>query len=542
MFIIVSEIFQTIAVLLEGGIAADLILFEKYKVTDIVYESDTVTVYRTEHIYMSVMRIVKRILKNSVCKDTFYSEVNILKNIKNPNIPTLYDIEEDNQAYYIIEDYIEGVNLDDFIRKNGLMSEHQAVDIGIKLCHIIEFLHNQKPIPILFLDIQPKNIIICDEELYLVDFGNSFYLNETENRKLLMGTVGYAAPEQYKKECLDERTDIYGIGAVLYFLVTGKGCDGDIAQNILLPHNISEKFKIALLQCLAPYREDRLNSVVALENCLMNIFNEDNICTCNEKSRIISFTGADRRVGVTHVCLAFASYLAGQGYKVLYEEANNTNHLRLIAADNRLKYQNGFFYADTLMCKPLYGSLVSLETDCTYIIRDCGVFCEENLYETNLYKKDSDKENFYQTNLYKEDSDKEDFYEKKFCDSSDVVLVAGAKPWEIEQSVKMINKAIDMTVNEEKTTQLHILCNSGNNREALTLWKKTGCIGKRVPLLQHLLEYESYSDIEKQFFEGLKAVLKIDNEGGEVHRKGKSFFRKIAKQATDYINRYMGRS
>lgn len=512
MFIIVSEIFQTIAVLLEGGIAADLILFEKYKVTDIVYESDTVTVYRTEHIYMSVMRIVKRILKNSVCKDTFYSEVNILKNIKNPNIPTLYDIEEDNQAYYIIEDYIEGVNLDDFIRKNGLMSEHQAVDIGIKLCHIIEFLHNQKPIPILFLDIQPKNIIICDEELYLVDFGNSFYLNETENRKLLMGTVGYAAPEQYKKECLDERTDIYGIGAVLYFLVTGKGCDGDIAQNILLPHNISEKFKIALLQCLAPYREDRLNSVVALENCLMNIFNEDNICTCNEKSRIISFTGADRRVGVTHVCLAFASYLAGQGYKVLYEEANNTNHLRLIAADNRLKYQNGFFYADTLMCKPLYGAVVSLDADCTYILRDCGVLHENNLYEKN------------------------------FCDSSDVVLVAGAKPWEIEQSVNMINKAIDMTVNEEKTIQLHILCNSGNSREALALWKKTGHIGQRVPLLQHLLEYEGYSDIEKQFFEGLKAVLKFDNEGGEEHRKGASFFRKTAKKAADYINRYMGRS
>ena len=148
MFIIVSEIFQTIAVLLEGGIAAtsNLMLFEKYKVIDIVYESDTVTIYKTEHVTMSVKRIVKRILKNSVCKDTFYSEVNILKNIKNPNIPILYDVEEDGQAYYIIEDYIEGVNLDDFIRKNGLMSEHQAVDIGIKLCHIIEFLHNQKPI------------------------------------------------------------------------------------------------------------------------------------------------------------------------------------------------------------------------------------------------------------------------------------------------------------------------------------------------------------------------------------------------------------
>lgn len=502
-----NEIFQTSVVLLEGGITATLILFEKYKVTDIVYESDTVTVYMTEHIFMSVRRIVKRVLKNSVCKDTFYSEVNILKDIKHPNIPTIYDVEEDSLAYYIIEDYIEGDNLDDFIRENGVMSEREAVDIGIKLCHIVSFLHNQKPIPILFLDIQPKNILIHNKKIYLVDFGNSYYSDETENRSLLMGTVGYAAPEQYRRECLDERTDIYGMGAVLYFLVTGRSCDSNMTQSILFPHNISEKFKIVILQCLAYDKRDRPNTMEALENCLVNIFNEDNICTCNEKSRIISFAGVDRRVGVTHICLAFASYLAGQGYKVLYEEVNTSNHLRIIAAYKKLRYQNGFFYADNLMCKPLYGAQISIEADCTYILRDCGIFSEEILYDSEM-----------------------------------VVFVAGAKSWELDQSVLVWKKAIDMIENEKKTARLHILCNGASEKEALTLWKRVGLIGQRVPLIQHLIEYKRHDDIEKQFFDGLKTIVGIDNEGGEVHRKGTGFFGKAAEKARGYIYRYMGRS
>lgn len=527
---------------MEGGIAATLILFEKYKVIDIVYESDTVTIYKTEHVTMSVKRIVKRILKNSVCKDTFYSEVNILKNIKNPNIPILYDVEEDGQAYYIIEDYIEGTNLDELIRIGGTMSERQAVDIGLKLCHIISFLHNQKPVPVLYLDIQPKNIIINDEELYLVDFGNSHYSDKTEERALLMGTIGYAAPEQYKREVLDERTDIYGIGAVLYYLVTGNNCDGNKAQHILFPHNISEKFKIVIWQCLALDRKDRFSSVGALEGCLTNIFSEDNICTCNEKSHIISFVGTDRRVGVTHVCLAFASYLASQGYKVLYEEANSSNHLRSIAADKRWKYQNGFFYAGTLKCKPLYGAQVNLDSECTYILRDCGIFSEENICKQNLtnkscdYNETKDDKKYVGVKLNNEALNNEELINET------LVLVAGAKPWEIDLSVKVWNKVKDMADNEKITAGLHLLCNGASHNEALVLWNRTGFSGQRVPLLQHIFEYEGYDDIEKQFLEGLKSVLIAGDEGGEVHRKTTGFFGKASRKAAGCIHRYFRRS
>ena len=151
-----------------------VILFEKYRVERIVYESENATVYLVEHINMSARRIIKKILKKSIRQNSFYSEINILKTVKHPNIPIIYDQYEDESAFYIVEEYIDAPNLMDYIRERGLLGEKQAVDIGIKLCEIISYLHSQKPVPILFLDIQPKNILINEDKIFLVDFGNSY--------------------------------------------------------------------------------------------------------------------------------------------------------------------------------------------------------------------------------------------------------------------------------------------------------------------------------------------------------------------------------
>ena len=217
----------------------------------VVYESDNATVYKALHIQMQAERIIKKILKKSIHHSSFYSEINILKNLKHPNIPIIYDQYEDDEAFYIVEEYINAPNLMEYIRENGLLEELEAVDIAIKLCEIISFLHSQKPIPILFLDVQPKNILIQNGKIYLVDFGNSYYINETESRNLLLGTPGYAAPEQYKYERLDERADIYGIGAVLYFMVTGRASDHKYASSLEFPSKITGKYKMIVRQCLS---------------------------------------------------------------------------------------------------------------------------------------------------------------------------------------------------------------------------------------------------------------------------------------------------
>ena len=92
---------------------------------------------------MAVVRIIKKILKKSIHQDSFYSEINILKSIRHPNIPIIYDVEEDALAYYIIEEYIEGKTLSQYIAERGALSQDEAVSIGIKICEIISFLHGQ---------------------------------------------------------------------------------------------------------------------------------------------------------------------------------------------------------------------------------------------------------------------------------------------------------------------------------------------------------------------------------------------------------------
>ena len=76
-----------------------VILFEKYRVEHIVYESENATVYLVEHINMSARRIIKKILKKSIRQNSFYSEINILKTVKHPNIPIIYDQYEDGGAF-----------------------------------------------------------------------------------------------------------------------------------------------------------------------------------------------------------------------------------------------------------------------------------------------------------------------------------------------------------------------------------------------------------------------------------------------------------
>ena len=477
--------------MLEGGIATSSVLFEKYQVTDIVYESDSVTVYSAEHLFMSAGRIIKKILKKSVCRENFYSEINILKSIRHPNIPIVYDVEEDNSAYYIIEERMAGVTLDTFVKERGVLPEEEVAEIGMKLCDIISFLHHKKPVPILFLDVHPKNILIDIDndknKISLVDFGSSYYSDCTEKRRLLMGAVGYAAPEQYEQGSLDERTDIYGIGAVLKFLA------GD---------DKSEQLMMIISRCMALDRNDRFESVNALARNLEKInihehINHENIHVDSGKPRVISFAGADRRVGVTHISMAFASYLSGQGCSVLYEEVNNSNHLRAIADRYRLKYGNGLFRQGKLLLKPRYGVQINLEVDCDYIVRDLGLYSEEDCRDTET-----------------------------------LVLVAGTKPWELEASASVCRRAV-------KEGEIFILCNGGSRQDNMALWKQTDCMVKQTPVLNDVFEQ---NDIQRKFFKELADMLGIRIGGGEVYKKQNRLFGKIAEKAKDIYRRCFRRS
>ena len=137
------------------------------------------------------------------------------------NMPRIFEAVEDEGTLITVEEYISGVTLQKFIEENGLLSEERAMEICASLCRIVCELHSLKP-AVIHRDIKPENIMITDDgTVKLLDLNAAKWSGTGETRDtVLIGTAGYAAPEQYGFAPSDEKTDIYAIGGVLNFMLT----------------------------------------------------------------------------------------------------------------------------------------------------------------------------------------------------------------------------------------------------------------------------------------------------------------------------------
>ncbi len=142
-----------------------------------------------------------------------------LKNEDITGIPKIYEIYhtcvDDEKMLVVAEEYIKGVSLSEYIEKNAI-TEEKLISIIIKLVDILTRLHSFNP-PIIHRDIKPDNIIISDiGKTYLIDFNISRnYTGVKSKDTVIMGTAGFAAPEQFGFGESDARTDIYGLGATI---------------------------------------------------------------------------------------------------------------------------------------------------------------------------------------------------------------------------------------------------------------------------------------------------------------------------------------
>lgn len=136
-------------------------------------------------------------------------------------IPRVYVACEENDSLIVIEEYISGFTLSEILEKNGKMPEEIALDNIIQLCRIVNRLHSVKP-PIIHRDIKPENLIITsDNRVILIDLNTAKF--EKPSQKVdtkLLGTMGYAAPEQYGFAASNRQTDIYAIGILLNTMLT----------------------------------------------------------------------------------------------------------------------------------------------------------------------------------------------------------------------------------------------------------------------------------------------------------------------------------
>lgn len=154
-----------------------------------------------------------------------HQEAQIMKGLSHPGIPRITSIKNDkvNRSSYIIMDYVDGKSALRMLQNYSVIEESTAVRWALQLCSILAYLHN-KSNPIVYRDLKPANIMIgTNNSVNLIDFGTAEIITpDNEYPKEALGTKGYAAYEQRtKKNKLTTRSDIFGLGATLYTLLTG---------------------------------------------------------------------------------------------------------------------------------------------------------------------------------------------------------------------------------------------------------------------------------------------------------------------------------
>ncbi len=209
----------------------------RYKILSEVGRGGMSVVYMAINEKANKTWAVKEVRKDgkmdfNMVRQGLLAEIDTLKKLKHPNLPSIVDVIEDDDSFVIVMDYIEGRSLDKIIAENGAQPESYVVEWAKQLCDVFGYLHSRTP-PIIYRDMKPANVMLKpDGNIMVIDFGTAKNYEINYGETTGIGTIGYAAPEQYINSGLgrtDARTDIYCLGITMYHLLT----DVDPCKNLI---------------------------------------------------------------------------------------------------------------------------------------------------------------------------------------------------------------------------------------------------------------------------------------------------------------------
>lgn len=250
---------------------------------------------------------VKKILK------TYNADVyERLKTAKIKGLPEIYQMEEDDGELTVIEEYISGETIDAMLKSRGALPENEIRDIAVKLCNILSDLHGMNP-PVIHRDIKPSNVMVTPTgEVKLLDL-NAAKLEDAEKAEdtVLLGTYGYAAPEQFGFGSSTVQTDIYAAGMLMNTMLLGEYSKEIIKDGIL--SGIIEK-------CVMLNAEDRYGSAAELRSALIS----------PKTQKKLNFVPPGFRSGnPLHMFIAVLGYVAIASVSLSLYTGNQARHPRI---------------------------------------------------------------------------------------------------------------------------------------------------------------------------------------------------------------------
>ena len=218
------------------------VLNGRYRSLESVGSGGMANVYRGERITDGQVVAIK-VLKEEYAQDgefleQFHREERSARQLHHPNIIATLDMGQDGDLHYIVLEYIQGRTLKELIQERGRLPADQALEIAIQLCDAVQHAHAHR---IIHRDIKPQNVLLdAQGRVKLSDFGIAKAASSataTLNNHSLLGSVQYASPEQARGGFVDEKSDLYSLGIVLYEMVAGTlPFKGESAVSIAIKH------------------------------------------------------------------------------------------------------------------------------------------------------------------------------------------------------------------------------------------------------------------------------------------------------------------
>jgi serine/threonine protein kinase len=318
-----------------------------YVIDAVLGEGGMGRVYRARHTRILAKEFAIKVLRQEFARNAevvarFRREAEAAASISHPNVVGVYDVDQTPDGHsYLVCEYLKGADLADEIHKGGPLDVSAAVHVAVQACRALEAAHARG---VVHRDLKPHNVFLLAEAngeipprpaVKLLDFGLSRFVDapgtQLTQTGVIMGTPAYMAPEQADGTGVDVRTDVYGLGAVLFTALCGRPpFEGDTLQAVVLAvlsqeaprarsvnPTIPENLELVLQKAMSRKREERYQTMTELRRALepfiavdeLELLEDDGASRPKQSSRSILEADA-RAVGTARPRLALYGALA----------------------------------------------------------------------------------------------------------------------------------------------------------------------------------------------------------------------------------------
>ena len=253
----------------------------RYEILEAIGFGGMAVVYKARCHRLNRLVAIK-ILKDELSKDEefrnrFHAESQAVAKLNHPNIMSVHDVSTHEDTDYIVMELIDGITLKQYMEKKGTLNWKETLHFAMQIAKALEHAHSQG---IVHRDIKPHNVMVLKNgSAKVTDFGIARLMSQSNTlTKEALGSVHYISPEQAKGGRVDNRSDLYSLGVVMYEMMTGRApYDGDSPVAVAIQHinggatmpsvlnpNIPGGLEQIIMKCMATDPSQRYNSATAL--------------------------------------------------------------------------------------------------------------------------------------------------------------------------------------------------------------------------------------------------------------------------------------